>query len=94
MRKTNDYLVHNWIGSAYVAANLPITQRFNIYAGVRYEYNNLELVRNTKNHEESHSSMFYKYNDIFPSANAMYKLTDNQQLRFYFCLRALHHTEG
>ncbi len=84
VRKTNDYLGHNWIGSAYVAANLPITQRFNIYAGVRYEYNNLELVRNTKNHEESHSSMFYKYNDIFPSANAMYKLTNNQQLRFSY----------
>ena len=84
VRKTNDYMGHNWIGSAYLATNLPITDRFNVYAGVRYEYNNLELVRNTKNHEESHSSMFYKYNDIFPSANAMYKINDKQQLRLSY----------
>ncbi len=84
VRKTNDYKGNNWIGSAYVAANLPITTKFNLYAGVRYEYSNMELIRNTRNHEESHSSMFYKYNDIFPSANAMYKLTDNQQLRLSY----------
>ena len=84
VRKTNDYIGHNWIGSAYIAANLPITEQFNIYAGVRYEYSNMELIRNTKSHEVSHKSIFYKYNDIFPSANAMYKLTDNQQLRFSY----------
>ena len=84
VRKTNDYNGNNWIGSAYIAANLPITDRFNIYAGVRYEYANMELVRNTRNDEVSPSSMFYKYNDFFPSANAMYKLTDNQQLRLSY----------
>ena len=84
VRKTNDYKGNNWIGSAYLAANLPITQHFNIYAGLRYEYSNMELIRNTRNHEESPSSMFYKYNDIFPSANALYRLTDNQQLRLSY----------
>ena len=84
IRKTNDYKGNNWIGAAYLAANLPITDKFNIYAGIRYEYSNMELVRNTKNHEESHSSMFYKYNDIFPSANALYKLTEQQQLRLSY----------
>ena len=84
VRKTNDYKGDNWIGSAYIAANLPITEKFNIYAGVRYEYSNMELVRNTRNHEESPSSMFYKYNDIFPSANALYKLTEKQQLRLSY----------
>ena len=84
IRKTNDYQGNNWVGAAYLAANLPITDRFNIYAGVRYEYSNMELIRNTKNHEVSHASMFYKYNDIFPSANALYKLTEQQQLRFSY----------
>ena len=84
IRKTNDYKGHNWTGSAYIAANLPITQNFNIYAGVRYEYTNMEVVRNTRNDVDSPSSMYYKYNDIFPSANALYKLTEKQQLRLSY----------
>ena len=84
LRKTNDYKGNNWIGAAYVAASLPITDRFNVYAGVRYEYSNMEVIRNTVNHEYSPSSMFYKYHDIFPSVNAMFKLSEMQQLRLSY----------
>lgn len=78
--KTNDYIGHNTLGAGYIGVNLPIGA-FNVYAGVRYEYTNMELVRNTKPNEESHSSLFYKYNDLLPSVNATYKLDEKQQLR-------------
>lgn len=84
VRKTNDYKGNNMVGAAYLAANLPISDKFNLYAGLRYEYTNMEVIRNTRNHEESHSSMYYKYNDIFPSANALYKLNEKQQLRLSY----------
>ncbi len=84
VRKTNDYSGNNWLGAGYISANLPISARINLYAGIRYEYTKMELVRNTRDDIESHQSMYYKYNDLFPSANATYKLTDKQQLRLAY----------
>lgn len=72
------------MAAGYVGANLPLGERLNIYAGVRYEYTRMELIGNTRNDVESPRSMFYTYNNLFPSANVLFKLTEKQQLRFSY----------
>lgn len=66
--------------AGYVGINLPVGA-FNIYAGARYEYNRQVLRMNTRQFEESLKSTTYDNNDIFPSANLTYKLSDKHQLR-------------
>ncbi len=84
VRKTYDYSGNNRLGAGYIGANLPLSTRINLYTGLRYEYTKMELVRNTRDDIESHRSLFYTYNDLFPSANATYKLTDKQQFRLSY----------
>ena len=66
--------------AGYIGMNFPIGT-FNIYAGARYEYNRQVLRMNTRQFEESLQSTTYNNNDIFPSFNASYKLSDKHQLR-------------
>lgn len=82
-RMTNNYKGHNTLGAGYVAANLPFG-RFNIYAGVRYEYDKMELIKNTRDDVESPMSMYYKYNDLFPSINTTYKIDEKSQVRLSY----------
>lgn len=83
VRKINDYKGNNIIAAGYLGLNIPLN-RFNVYAGVRYEYTNMELTGNTRNDVDSPRSNNYKYNDFFPSINATYKLTEKQQLRLAY----------
>lgn len=83
VRKINDYKGNNIIAAGYLGLNIPLN-RFNVYAGVRYEYTNMEIIGNTRNDVESPRSTHYKYNDFFPSINATYKLTEKQQLRLAY----------
>ncbi len=76
----NNYEGKNTQIAGYVGINLPV-KAFNVYAGVRYEYDKQELIMNTKQTEESHHSTFYKYKDFFPSLNVSYKLNEQHQLR-------------
>ena len=80
---TNDYEGNNTLGAAYFAATLPFG-KFNIYAGVRYEHDKMELVSNLRDYEVSHNSRYYTYNDIFPSLNTTYKINDKHQLRLSY----------
>ncbi len=83
VKKTNDYSGNNTQAAGYLGATLPFGA-LNIYAGVRYEYNQLELITNTRSYEESPISTFYKYNDFFPSLNMTYQLSQKQQLRLAY----------
>lgn len=83
VNKRNDYSGNNTLLAGYLGLNLPFGD-LNIYAGVRYEYNNMELISNTKDNVKSPRSLFYKNNDFFPSVNASYKFTDMHQLRFAY----------
>ncbi len=83
VNKTNDYSGNNTQAAGYVGANLPFGA-LNIYAGVRYEYNRLEIITNTRSYEESHISTFYDYKDFFPSVNMTYQLSQKQQLRLAY----------
>ena len=66
--------------AGYIGINFPIGA-FNIYAGVRYEYNRQVLKMNTRQYEESLQSTAYNNNDLFPSLNVIYKLSEKHQLR-------------
>lgn len=79
--KANSYEARNILSAGYLALNLPI-KRFNIYGGLRAEYNRLlldgyldaikpVLVDNPSFH-------------LFPSLNASYKLSQNGLVRFAY----------
>ncbi len=79
----NNYKGNNYLGAGYFAANIPLGN-FNIYAGLRYEYNHMELITNTRDNAESPFSHNYEYNDLFPSVNTTYKINDQHQLRLSY----------
>ena len=81
--KRNDYSGHNTLASGYLSATLPFGQ-FSFLAGLRYEWNQMELISNTRSDKESHSSHFYRKGDFFPSLNAIYKIDNKNQVRFSY----------
>lgn len=81
--KRNDYSGHNTLASGYVSATLPFRQ-FSFLAGLRYEWNQMELISNTRSDRESHASHFYRKGDFFPSLNAIYKVNEQNQVRFSY----------
>lgn len=83
VRWTNNYDGNNRLVAGYVGVNIPLN-KFNVYAGVRYEYNKMELISNTRDYEESPRSLFYDTSDFFPSVNATYKFSDKHQARMSY----------
>lgn len=81
--RRDDYKGHNTLGAGYLAATLPFGS-LSVFAGLRYEYNKMELITNTRDDRPSPLSHFYKYNDLFPSLNATYKFSDKHQLRLSY----------
>lgn len=79
----NNYKGNNYLGAGYFAANIPLG-KLNIYAGLRYEYDHMELITNTRDNAESPFSHNYEYNDLFPSVNTTYKINDKHQLRLSY----------
>ena len=79
----DNYSGNNTLGAGYMSIVLPVW-KLNIYAGVRYEYNKMELITNTRDDVESHQSRYYKDNDLFPSVNATYKLDERNQFRLSY----------
>lgn len=79
----NDYEGNNLLGSAYLSLNLPLG-RWNIYGGVRFEHNKMELVSNTQKAEKSPTSVFYTGDDFFPSLNIRYQFNDRHQCRLAY----------
>ncbi|WP_298453442.1 TonB-dependent receptor [uncultured Prevotella sp.] len=79
----NNYKGNNYLGAGYFAANIPLG-KFNIYAGLRYEYDHMELITNTRDNAESPFSHNYEYSDLFPSVNTTYKINDKHQLRLSY----------
>lgn len=59
----NNYEGNNLLSAGYVGGNLPLG-KLNVYAGVRFEYNRMELVSHTQKNEESPTSVFYTYDDF------------------------------
>lgn len=79
----NNYKGRNMLEAGYVTAVLPFG-KLNIYAGLRFEHNDMELISNTRDNERSEMSRHYRSNDLFPSLNATYKFDERNQLRFSY----------
>ncbi len=79
----NNYSGHNTLGAAYLSALFPFG-KIDVNAGVRYEFNRMELISNTKDNEVSPSSRYYTHGDLFPSINTTYKINDRNQLRLSY----------
>lgn len=79
----NDYDGSQTLAAGYLGINVPVS-KFDIYAGVRYEYNRQVLGMNTRQYEESMHNTAYVNNDFFPSLNATYHIDDKNQLRLAY----------
>ncbi len=80
---SNNYGGDNLLAAGYLGVNLPI-EMFNVYAGVRFEHNEMKLISNTKDYEKSPKNIYYTYNDLFPSVNTTYKISEKQQIRLSY----------
>ncbi len=81
--RRNDYSGNNTLGAGFAAASLPLG-KLSIYAGVRFEYNQMELISNMRDDIVSHKSTFYRNSDLFPSLNTTYRFNDAHQLRLSY----------
>ena len=79
----NNYRGHNTLGAGYLAMSLPFG-KLGIHAGVRFEHNDMELITNSRDYEKSESSRHYKTDDVFPSLNTTYKISDQHQVRLSY----------
>lgn len=76
----NNYEGQNILCAGYVGINMPFGP-VDVYAGVRYEYARMTLVRNTRDREYSPLATHYPTSDFFPSLNATYRINARHQLR-------------
>lgn len=79
----NNYRGHNTLGAGYLALSLPFG-KLGIHADVRFEHNDMELISNSRDYEKSESSRHYKTDDVFPSLNTTYKISDQHQVRLSY----------
>ena len=80
VRWTNIYRGRNMLAAGYVSANVA-WHALNVYAGVRFEHNRMELIRNSRDNERSEYSTYYPGNDFFPSVNISYDITPRHKVR-------------
>lgn len=80
IQKRNNYSGNGMNGAAFASALLPFG-KLSIYAGIRFEYDRMQLTTNTQDLEESHVKRSYINRDFFPSVNAVYKFNEQHQLR-------------
>ncbi len=79
----NNYSGNDILGAGY--ATVAVARGpLSVEAGVRYEYNRMELVTNTRDDMPSPNSRYYRNSDFFPSLNATYKTSDKSQVRLSY----------
>lgn len=79
----NNYSGHNTLGAGYASAALPFGQ-LTVNVGVRFEFNQMELVSNLRDTEESPHSEYYRNRDLFPSVNTIYRINEKHQVRLSY----------
>lgn len=83
IKKRNNYAGNNQLYAGYLAIQIPLG-KLDIYGGVRFEHNNMELISNLSDTQEIKESRYYKSNDFFPSLNTCYKFNEQNQLRLSY----------
>lgn len=79
----NNYSGRNTLGAGYASAALPFGQ-LTVNVGVRFEFNQMELVSNLRDTEESPHSEYYRNRDLFPSVNTIYRINEKHQVRLSY----------
>jgi len=82
--KTNpsdSYDASNLLYAGYIAINMPITKKFNIYTGVRIEYNQQILNSFSSDYSLRPVKVDKKKTNFFPSINMSYNFTDKALIR-------------
>ncbi len=77
---TDSYEGSNRLAAAYAAVSLPLG-RLNIYAGVRFEHSDMTLTSYTRKNEWTSRDRDYTFDDLFPSVNATFEISEKHQLR-------------
>ncbi len=80
VRWTNNYRGRNLLAAGYVSGHFA-WRGLNVLAGVRFEHNRMELIRNSRDSERSEYSTYYPSNDFFPSVNVSYDITPSHKVR-------------
>lgn len=83
MQMRNNYRGYNTLAAGYANALLPLG-KLSVLAGVRFEYNDMALISNTRDYEVSERSQHYRHSNFFPSVNFTYHLCNKQQLRLSY----------
>lgn len=73
----------NILAAGYLGVNMPV-DKLEIYAGVRYEYNQMKLTSYTTIKEWKTKEYKYPSNHLFPSLNTSYKFNERHQLRLAY----------
>jgi outer membrane receptor for ferrienterochelin and colicin len=81
--RTNDYSGTDLLAGGYAALNIPLG-KFNVYAGVRYEYNKMSLANFVTIDTDQTEDYDYNRSGIFPSVNATYNFNKTHLLRAAF----------
>ena len=76
--KIDNYDAGSNIMSAYAAANVSLN-KFNIYAGVRFEHNLIQLTHYKSATKQQTND--YNYNNLFPSINVSYHINEKSLIR-------------
>lgn len=76
----NSYKGDNILTAAYAGIDLPFG-RWNVYAGVRFEYSRMALTSYTKIKDWDSETRNYTHADPFPSVNVTYRINDKHLLR-------------
>ena len=79
----NNYEGRNTLGAGFLSALLPMG-RVKVNAGVRFEFNQMELITNSRDDVKSPQSRYYRNRDLFPSVNATWQIHQRHQLRLSY----------
>lgn len=77
----DSYKGKNSLMAGYLGVNLPV-EKFNIYGGLRYEYNLMTLTNYVSEINFKTKDSEYETSDIFPSLNVSYELDNKNIVRF------------
>lgn len=79
---SDSYNAANELMAGYVSANVPLTKKINLIAGLRYETNTQKM--NSAELNGTPIRVSYPVNKLLPSANLTYNLSEKQLFRLAF----------
>lgn len=79
----NSYKGRSWQTAAYAGYNIAVGA-FNAYAGVRYEFNRMQLISNAYLREEGTETTNHDDGGLYPSVNLSYDVAKDHKIRLSY----------